>query len=59
MRRVKKIIKTYYLKHITTCFLACCMFFGMPISDLHAAPQGAEVVNGQVSIQQSGSNTRH
>ena len=38
-------------------FLMCFLFFIASVSVVTAGPEGAQVVNGQVSIQQSGSNT--
>jgi len=39
------------------CFLMCFLFFNASVSIVTAGPEGAQVVNGQVTIQQSGSNT--
>ncbi|MHC4324490.1 MAG: filamentous hemagglutinin N-terminal domain-containing protein, partial [Planctomycetota bacterium] len=39
------------------CFLICFLLLSAPVSVVSAGPEGAQVVNGQVTIQQSGSNT--
>jgi len=39
------------------CFLMCFLFINASVSVVTAGPEGAQVVNGQVTIQQSGSNT--
>ena len=39
------------------CFLIYFLFFNASVSIVTAGPEGAQVVNGQVTIQQSGGNT--
>ena len=57
MRLVRNLSKKYYFRHIFIYFLACWLFFSTSISVVLAGPEGAQVVNGQVSFQQSGYNT--
>ena len=57
MRFVRNFSKRYYFRHIFIYFLACWLFFSTSISVVLAGPEGAQVVNGQVSFQQSGYNT--
>jgi len=42
---------------INRCLLVFYLVFGLPASVAVAGPEGAQVVNGQVSFQQSGLNT--
>ncbi|MHC4739904.1 MAG: filamentous hemagglutinin N-terminal domain-containing protein, partial [Planctomycetota bacterium] len=46
MKRVRKISKKYYLRQIMACWLACYMFFGMPIQIARAAPTGGTFKEG-------------
>jgi filamentous hemagglutinin family protein len=46
-----------YYKWSIVCFLMYLLFLNALVSVVAAGPEGAQVVNGQVSIQQSGSNT--
>ncbi|MHC4157626.1 MAG: two-partner secretion domain-containing protein, partial [Planctomycetota bacterium] len=57
MRITGKFSKRYYLRHIIVYFLVCCILFNTSPSAVLAGPEGAQVVNGQVSFQQSGYNT--
>ena len=52
-----KLFRSRYCRWGVVCFLICFLFFNGLVSDVIAGPEGAQVVNGQVSIQQSGSNT--
>ena len=58
MKPVKKILKAFYFKHIIISVLISNLFLNVPFfSFLQAGPEGAQVINGQVSFQQSGNNT--
>ncbi|MHC4642112.1 MAG: two-partner secretion domain-containing protein, partial [Planctomycetota bacterium] len=46
-----------FFKSVIVYFLTCCMFFNTSLPIVLAGPEGAQVVNGDVSIQQSGYNT--
>src|SRR4030043_1312010 len=52
-----KLFRSRYCRRAFVCFLVCFLFFNGLVSDVIAGPEGAQVVNGQVSIKQSGSNT--
>ncbi|MBC8470902.1 MAG: filamentous hemagglutinin N-terminal domain-containing protein [Planctomycetes bacterium] len=52
-----QLIKRHYLRRFITYILICCMLFNLPASVVLAGPEGAEVIHGQVSLQQSGLNT--
>jgi filamentous hemagglutinin family protein len=49
--------KCFSARKFIVGFLVSCMFFNVPMSVVLAGPEGAQVVNGQVSFQQSGYNT--
>ena len=53
----RRLSKRRYFKHAVVYFLTCCMFFNTSLPVVLAGPEGAQVVNGQVSFQQSGYNT--
>jgi filamentous hemagglutinin family protein len=57
MRFLMQLIERHYLKRFITYILICCMLFNVPASVVLAGPEGAEVIHGQVSLQQSGLNT--
>jgi len=57
MELSRKFSKRRYFKSTIGYFLTCCMFFNTSLSVVLAGPEGAQVVNGQVSFQQSGYNT--
>ncbi|MFB0553207.1 MAG: beta strand repeat-containing protein, partial [Phycisphaerae bacterium] len=57
MELSRKFSKRCYFKSTIVYFLTCCMFFNTSLSVVLAGPEGAQVVNGQVSFQQSGYNT--
>ncbi len=57
MELSRKFSKRRYFKSTIVSFLTCCMFFSTSLSVVLAGPEGAQVVNGQVSFQQSGYNT--
>ncbi len=57
MELSRKFSKRRYFKSTIVYFLTCCMFFNTSLSVVLAGPEGAQVVNGQVSFQQSGYNT--
>ncbi|MHC4459860.1 MAG: hypothetical protein ACYS30_00375 [Planctomycetota bacterium] len=57
MRLLRKFSKRHYFRQITAYVLMCCMFFNTSLSVALAGPEGAQVVNGQVTLQQSGYNT--
>ncbi|MHC4308778.1 MAG: beta strand repeat-containing protein, partial [Planctomycetota bacterium] len=44
-------------RSVIVYFLTFCMFFNISLPVVLAGPEGAQVVNGNVSIQQSGYNT--
>jgi filamentous hemagglutinin family protein len=54
---LRKFSKKRYFKNAIVYFLTCCMFFNTSLSVVLAGPEGAQVINGQVSFQQSGYNT--
>ncbi|MHC4646702.1 MAG: two-partner secretion domain-containing protein, partial [Planctomycetota bacterium] len=57
MRLLKKCVKRCYFRRGIVYFLTFCMFFNISVPAAMAGPEGAQVVNGQVSFQQSGNNT--
>ncbi|MDT8303304.1 MAG: filamentous hemagglutinin N-terminal domain-containing protein, partial [Sedimentisphaerales bacterium] len=57
MGLLRKFSKKRYFKNAIVYFLTCCMFFNTSLSVVLAGPEGAQVINGQVSFQQSGYNT--
>ncbi|HUU19208.1 MAG TPA: filamentous hemagglutinin N-terminal domain-containing protein, partial [Sedimentisphaerales bacterium] len=57
MELSRKFSKRRYFKSTIVYFLTCCMLFNTSLSVALAGPEGAQVVNGQVSFQQSGYNT--
>ncbi|MCP4258340.1 MAG: filamentous hemagglutinin N-terminal domain-containing protein, partial [Planctomycetes bacterium] len=52
-----QLVEKKYLRRFITYTLICCMLFNLPASVVLAGPEGAEVIHGQVSLQQSGLNT--
>ena len=57
MELLTKLFRSRYCRLGVACFLVCFLFFNGLVSDVIAGPEGAKIVNGQVAIQQSGSNT--
>ncbi|MHC4500911.1 MAG: two-partner secretion domain-containing protein, partial [Planctomycetota bacterium] len=57
MKHVKKFARSRYFRHALVYLLVGNMFFGTSLSVVLAGPEDAQVVNGQVSFQQSGYNT--
>ena len=57
MRLLRRFSKRHYFRQSIVCFLTCCMFFNTSLPIVLAGPEGAQVVNGQVTFQQSGYNT--
>ncbi|MHC4154848.1 MAG: two-partner secretion domain-containing protein, partial [Planctomycetota bacterium] len=57
MELFTKLSKTCAFKRVVVYFLTYCMIFHVSLPVALAGPEGAQVVNGQVSIQQSGNNT--
>ncbi|MHC4123474.1 MAG: two-partner secretion domain-containing protein, partial [Planctomycetota bacterium] len=57
MRFIRISSKKLYFRHIVILILVTCLFLNMPFSVLLAGPEGAQIINGQVSFQQSGNNT--
>ena len=53
----RKFSKRRFFKCTLVYFLTCCMFFNTSLSVVLAGQEGAQVINGQVSFQQSGYNT--
>jgi filamentous hemagglutinin family protein len=52
-----KLFSRRYYRWGVVCFMIYFLLFNTLVSLVIAGPEGAQVVNGQVSIQQSGSNT--
>ena len=52
-----KLFRRCYYRWSVVCFLMYFLLLNALASVVTAGPEGAQVVNGQVSIQQSGSNT--
>ena len=58
MKSVKRITKTFYLKQIITCWLACYMLLGVPVQVALAnpnpvpdtAPSSANVIGNTVPL---------
>ena len=57
MEFLRQLVERPYLRRFITYILICCMLFNLPASVVLAGPEGAEVIHGQVSLQQSGLNT--
>jgi len=57
MELLTKLFRSRYSRWGVVCFLICFLLFSGLFSNAVAGPEGAQVVNGKVSIQQSGSNT--
>jgi fibronectin-binding autotransporter adhesin len=57
MKPIKNCTKRYAFRKIVVSLLTCCMLLSIYLSVAWAGPEGAEIVNGQVSIQESGYNT--
>ncbi|UCG48748.1 MAG: filamentous hemagglutinin N-terminal domain-containing protein, partial [Phycisphaerales bacterium] len=57
MRLVRESCKRTRIKRVIGWIFACCMFLSVFVSVSAGGPEGAQVVNGQVSFQQSGLNT--
>ncbi|MHC4535779.1 MAG: hypothetical protein ACYS6K_17655, partial [Planctomycetota bacterium] len=54
---LKQLVERHYSRRFITYILICCMLFNLPASVVIAGPKGAEVIHGQVSIQQSDLST--
>ncbi|MHC4104572.1 MAG: two-partner secretion domain-containing protein, partial [Planctomycetota bacterium] len=54
---LRQLVEKHYLRRFITYTLICCMLFNLPASVVLAGPEGAEVIHGQVSLQQNGLNT--
>ena len=54
---IRKYPKKHFFERIIASSLMCCMFLNTLFSVALAGPEGAQVVNGQFSFQQSGYNT--
>jgi len=57
MKLSAKVFRRSSYRWGVVCFLICFLFLSSTISVVTAGPEGAQVVNGQVSIKQSGNNT--
>ncbi len=57
MGLLRKFTERHYFRRVIIYFLICCLIFNGALSVTLAGPEGAEVVHGQVSFQQSGLNT--
>ncbi|MHC4205658.1 MAG: two-partner secretion domain-containing protein, partial [Planctomycetota bacterium] len=57
MKLLRKLSNRQFNRQIIASVLAYVLFLNTFVSVTIAGPEGAQVVNGQVSIQQSGSNT--
>ncbi|MHC4330315.1 MAG: two-partner secretion domain-containing protein, partial [Planctomycetota bacterium] len=57
MKLLRQLVRRFYSRQVIACFLAYLMLFNIPLSATKAGPEGAQVVNGDVSIQQSAYNT--
>jgi len=53
----RRFSKRHYFRKTIVYFLVCYMFFNTSLPVVLAGMEGAQVVNGQVSFQQSGYNT--
>jgi len=57
MRLLRKFTERYYFRRVIIYISMCCLIFNVAPLVALAGPEGAEVVHGQVSFQQSGLNT--
>ncbi|MCJ7729154.1 MAG: filamentous hemagglutinin N-terminal domain-containing protein, partial [Sedimentisphaerales bacterium] len=57
MKGLTRVSKLHHSAQFILLLLACCVLLTMSLSVVLAGPQGAQVVNGEVTIQQSGLNT--
>ncbi len=57
MGLLRKFTERHYFRRVIIYFSMCCLIFNGALSVTLAGPEGAEVVHGQVSFQQSGLNT--
>jgi len=57
MKLITNLSNKYLLRRIVVFSLVCCMFFNTSLQLALAGPEGAQVVNGQVTFQQNGYNT--
>ncbi|MHC4558146.1 MAG: two-partner secretion domain-containing protein, partial [Planctomycetota bacterium] len=57
MELLTKSLKRCYYRWSIVCFLTCVLLSNAFVSVAMAGPEGAQVVNGQASFQQSGNNT--
>ncbi|MGD8500523.1 MAG: filamentous hemagglutinin N-terminal domain-containing protein, partial [Phycisphaerales bacterium] len=57
MRLLTKSLRRHHYRWGAACFLTYLVFFNTSLRVARAGPEGAQVVNGEVSIQQSAYNT--
>ncbi|MHC4719946.1 MAG: two-partner secretion domain-containing protein, partial [Planctomycetota bacterium] len=57
MKKTSGISRKYYIRQILACWLACLMFFGMPVQVALAGPKNPKVVRGKAGIGQNGNTT--
>lgn len=57
MVTIEKFSKKLWFRHIKISILTGCLFLTAPLSVVLAGPEGTQVINGQASFQQTGSNT--
>ena len=57
MKPVRNLKKCYNFRKFLSFLSIFCIFLNLFLPAAWAGPEGAEIVNGQVSIQQSGFNT--
>ncbi len=57
MELLRKYSKSHFSQRVIAYFLMCSIFLNTSLPVALAGPEGAQVVNGQVSFQQSGNNT--
>jgi filamentous hemagglutinin family protein len=57
MKAASRISKKYHIRQILACWLACLMFFGIPVQVALAGPKNPKVVAGRAGIGQKGNAT--
>ena len=57
MKNWSKLSRRYYFRRITASFLVFCMLFSTVAPSLIAGPEGAQVINGDVTFDQNGNYT--